>query len=103
MAEIATYEKQFKERAGYWRTHLESKERLAQLEDVINEGNKFFRIAKERFAPDLPLGTVAASAPLSELTKTYGASQAAVDKFVASLEQDNQALVDSQKDRKSVV
>ncbi|HEX5538974.1 MAG TPA: methyl-accepting chemotaxis protein, partial [Methylophilaceae bacterium] len=96
MAEVAAYEKQFKQRADYWRTHLESKERQAQLENIINEGNKFFRIAKERFAPALPLGTVAASAPLGELTKSYGLSQAAVDKFVASLEQDNQALVDSQ-------
>ena len=96
MAEVAAYEKQFKQRAEYWRTNLESPQRLAQLEEIIQEGDKFFRIARERFAPALPLGTVAASAPLGELTKSYGLSKVAVDNFVASLEQDNQALVDSQ-------
>ena len=96
MAEVAAYEKQFKERAEYWRARLESPQRLADLEKVVSEGNEFFRIARERFAPALPLGTVAASAPLGELTRSYGLSKIAVDNFVASLERDNQALVDSQ-------
>jgi twitching motility protein PilJ len=96
MAEVADYEKQFKQRAEYWRSRLESPQRLAQLDLVISEGNEFFRIARERFAPALPLGTVAASAPLGELTRSYGLSKIAVDNFVANLERDNQALVDSQ-------
>jgi twitching motility protein PilJ len=96
MAEVAAYEKQFKQRAEYWRANLDSPQRLAQLEEIVQEGDKFFRIARERFAPALPLGTVAASAPLGELTKSYGLSKVAVDNFVASLERDNQALVDSQ-------
>lgn len=96
MAEVAGYEKAFKERVDYWRAHIDSPERLAQLEDVISEGDNFFRIAKDKLAPALPLGTVAASAPLGELTTSYGRSKLAVDKFVATLEKDNQALVDSQ-------
>jgi twitching motility protein PilJ len=98
MAEVAAYEKEFKEHAEYWRENLESEQRLVQLEEIIRQGNEFFRIAREQFAPALPLGTVAASAPLGQLTKSYGESQLAVNKFVASLEQDNQALVDSQNE-----
>ena len=96
MAEVAGYEKQFKARAEYWRAHVDSPERVAQLENVISEGDNFFRVAKDRFAPALPLGTVAASAPLGELTTIYGRSKASGDKFVSSLEADNTALVDSQ-------
>ncbi|HEY8119565.1 MAG TPA: methyl-accepting chemotaxis protein [Methylophilaceae bacterium] len=98
MAEVAVYEKQFKERAEYWRAHLDSKERLDQLEEIIREGDNFFRIAKDQFAPALPMGTVASAAPLGALTASYGRSQAAVDQFVATLEKDNKALVDSQTD-----
>ena len=96
MAEVAEYQKQFKERAEYWRSHLDSKERLDELEEIIREGDNFFRIAKDQFAPALPLGTVASAAPLGALTASYGRSKVAVDNFVASVEKDNKTLVDSQ-------
>ncbi len=96
LANAAKAEAMFKERSAYWRKNLNNEKLLASLEAVIKTGENFFDVANKRYIPALPLGTVAASAPLLDLTAAFEASKQAGNAFAAAVETENKALVESQ-------
>jgi twitching motility protein PilJ len=96
LANAAKNEKLFKQRSAYWRKNLDNKKLQAPLEAVIHAGENFFQVANKRYIPALPLGTVAASAPLSDLTAAFVATKQAGDTFTMQIKKENDALVQSQ-------
>lgn len=86
----------FKERSAYWRKNLHNAKLQASLEAVISAGENFYQVANTRYLPALPLGTVASSAPLSDLTAAFEETKQASAKFTAAIQQENKALVESQ-------
>ncbi|PKO45154.1 MAG: methyl-accepting chemotaxis protein [Betaproteobacteria bacterium HGW-Betaproteobacteria-22] len=96
LANAAKSEALFKERSDYWRKNLESESLKAPLEAVIKAGENFFDVANNRYLPALPLGTVAASAPLSDLTAAFELSKQAANEFTKAIEKENKSLIESQ-------
>lgn len=96
LANAANSEAKFKERSGYWRKNLNNEKLLASLEAVIKAGENFFEVANRRYIPALPLGTVAASAPLLDLTAAFEVTKQAGNTFTAEIEKENIALIESQ-------
>ncbi len=96
LANAAKSEAMFKERSEYWRKNLNNKKLEAPLEAVISAGENFFEVANKRYIPALPLGTVAASAPLLDLTAAFEASKQAGNTFTQAIAQENKALIESQ-------
>lgn len=96
LANAAKNELEFNERSAYWRKNLDNKNLQEPLETVITSGEAFFRVANTRFVPAVALGTVAASAPLSDLTLAFELSKQAGASFTQAIEQENQKLVLSQ-------
>ncbi|OIR17602.1 methyl-accepting chemotaxis protein PctB [mine drainage metagenome] len=92
----AKSEAMFKERSAYWRKNLDNQKLQASLDAVIVAGESFFQVANKRYIPSLPLGTVAASAPLSDLTAAFVATKQAGDAFTMEIKKQNDALVQSQ-------
>lgn len=86
----------FKERSEYWRKNLNNEKLQVELEAVIQAGSNFFEVANKRYIPALPLGTVAASAPLLDLTAAFEASKQAGNNFTLAIQKENNALVESQ-------
>lgn len=86
----------FKERSEYWRKNLDNPKLEASLEAVIQAGSSFFEVANKRYIPALPLGTVAASAPLLEMTAAFEASKQAGNAFTQEIQKENNALVETQ-------
>jgi len=93
LANAAKDEQGFKDRSAYWRKNLDNKNLQAPLEAVITSGEAFFLVANTRFVPAVPLGTVASSAPLSDVTLAFEASKQAGASFTQAIEQENQKLV----------
>lgn len=96
LANAAKSEAMFKERSEYWRKNLNNDKLLGALEAVIKAGDNFFEVANKRYIPALPLGTVAASAPLLDLTAAFEATKQAGNTFTAEIEKENKALIESQ-------
>lgn len=96
LANAAKSEILFKERSEYWRKNLDNEKLQAQLEAVIQAGSNFFEVANKRYVPALPLGTVAASAPLLDLTAAFEASKQAGNEFTLAIQNENTALIESQ-------
>lgn len=95
LANAANNEKLFKERSEYWRKNLDNKQLQDSLEAVIQAGENFFSVANKRYIPALPLGTVAASAPLSDLTAAFEATKKAGSTFTQDIEKQNKELIES--------
>jgi twitching motility protein PilJ len=95
LANAAKSEASFKERSIYWRKNLNNNTLKGPLEDLIKSGENFYQVANVRYIPSLPLGTVAASAPLSELTSAFEATKQAGSAFTMEIERQNKALVES--------
>lgn len=96
LATAKKFEALFAERSKYWAENLQSDDLKAALQSSIKAGENFFRIANTRYVPALPLGTTAASAPLSELTDAFSTSKLANDNFIGLVQAENAKLVDSQ-------
>jgi twitching motility protein PilJ len=96
LANAAKSEALFKERSEYWRKNLDNEKLQAQLEAVIQAGSNFFDVANKRYIPALPLGTVAASAPLLDLTAAFEASKQAGNDFTLAIQKENNTLIESQ-------
>lgn len=88
-------EAESKARAAFWRDNLESERLRGQLEAVIKANENFFKVTKEKYIPALMTGAEAASAPLAEVTASYDVAKGVVNQFVAQLDQENKALIDS--------
>jgi twitching motility protein PilJ len=95
LANAAKSEAAFKDRSIYWRKNLDNNMLKGPLEDLIKSGENFYQVANVRYIPSLPLGTVAASAPLSELTAAFEATKQAGSAFTMEIEKQNKALVES--------
>ena len=96
LANAAKSEALFKERSEYWRKNLNNEKLQAPLEAVIQAGLNFFEVANKRYIPALPLGTVAASAPLLDLTAAFEASKQAGNTFTQEIQKENNSLIDTQ-------
>lgn len=96
LANAAKSEALFKERSEYWRKNLNNEKLQASLEAVIQAGSNFFEVANKRYIPALPLGTVAASAPLLDLTAAFEASKQAGNTFTQEIQNENNALIETQ-------
>jgi len=96
LANAAKSEALFKDRSEYWRKNLDNEKLQAQLEAVIQAGSNFFEVANKRYIPALPLGTVAASAPLLDLTAAFEASKQAGNDFTLAIQKENNTLIESQ-------
>ena len=96
LANAAKSEALFKERSEYWRKNLNNEKLQASLENVIQAGSNFFEVANKRYIPALPLGTVAASAPLLDLTAAFEASKQAGNTFTQQIQLENNALIETQ-------
>ncbi|NOS97459.1 MAG: methyl-accepting chemotaxis protein [Methylotenera sp.] len=96
LANAAQFEDAFKIRTAYWQKNLDNDKLQPLLEAVIQAGNNFFRIANLRLVPAIPMGTVAATAPLSDLTVAFEASQKASNDFVVAIDAENKKLLSSQ-------
>lgn len=86
----------FKERSEYWRKNLDNEKLQASLEAVISATENFFTVANKRYIPALPLGTVAASAPLSDLTAAFEVAKQTSNTFTTEIEKENKELIQSQ-------
>jgi len=84
-----------KERSEYWRQNLNNEKLQGSLEAVIKAGENFFSVANKRYIPALPLGTVAASAPLSELTSAFEVTKQTGSVFTMEIEKQNKTLIES--------
>ena len=89
LANAAKSEALFKERSEYWRKNLDNEKLQASLENVIQAGSNFFEVANKRYIPALPLGTVAASAPLLDLTAAFEQSKQAGNTFTQEIQNEN--------------
>jgi twitching motility protein PilJ len=96
LANAAKSEALFKERSEYWRKNLDNEKLQASLENVIQAGSNFFEVANKRYVPALPLGTVAASAPLLDLTAAFELSKQAGNTFTQQIQNENNALIETQ-------
>lgn len=96
LANAAKSEALFKERSEYWRKNLNNEKLQAPLEAVIQAGLNFFEVANKRYIPALPLGTVAASAPLLDLTAAFEASKQAGNTFTQEIQKENNSLIETQ-------
>lgn len=96
IANAAKFETLFKERATYWQKNIKDEKLQAALSELIKSGDSFFLVAHSRFLPSLPLGTVAASAPLSDLTTAFEMTQQTANNFAHAVQAENSALVESQ-------
>jgi len=92
----AKSEAMFKERSEYWRKHLNNPKLQEPLEAVIQAGSNFFEVANKRYIPALPLGTVAASAPLLDLTAAFESSKQAGNAFTLEIQKENNNLIETQ-------
>ncbi|MDZ4140705.1 MAG: methyl-accepting chemotaxis protein [Methylotenera sp.] len=98
LANAAKFEALFKERSAYWQKNLNNESLKDSFEASVQAGNNFFRIANTRLVPAIPLGTVAASAPLSDLTLAFEVAQQASHTFIAAVQIENKKLLASQTD-----
>ncbi len=98
LANAAKFEALFKERSAYWQKNLNNDSLKDSFEASVQAGNNFFRIANTRLVPAIPLGTVAASAPLSDLTLAFEVAQQASHTFIAAVQIENKKLLASQTD-----
>jgi len=96
IANAAKFEASFKERAAYWQKNLKNEKLKGSLDATIKAGENFFQVAHARFIPSLPLGTVAASAPLSDLTAAFEMAQQAGNTFIIQVQEENNVLLQSQ-------
>ncbi len=96
IANAAKFESLFKERAAFWQTNLKNEKLKVSLDATIKAGENFFQVAHSRFIPALPMGTVAASAPLSDLTAAFEMAQQAGNTFISQVQEENNILVQSQ-------
>lgn len=92
----AKNEADFKARSEYWRKNLTNPKLQGSLEAVIKAGENFFQVANARYIPALPLGTVAASAPLSDLTAAFEVTKQTGNAFTADIQKENESLIQSQ-------
>ena len=96
IANAAKFEALFKERAAYWKENIKNEKLQGSLTATIQAGENFFQVAHTRFIPSLPLGTVAASAPLSDLTSAFELAQQTGNTFTNEVQSENKALIESQ-------
>jgi twitching motility protein PilJ len=92
----ANDEKVFKERVTYWRETLDNDNLKTSLEALSAAGENFFSVANRRYIPALPLGTVAASAPLLDLTAAFEDTKQTAVNFGAAVAKENKTLVEAQ-------
>lgn len=96
LANAAKSEAEFKARSEYWRKSLNNEKLQGSLETVITAGENFFQVANKRYIPALPLGTVAASAPLSDLTAAFEVTKQTGSAFTLEISKENNDLISSQ-------
>ncbi|MDP2072020.1 methyl-accepting chemotaxis protein [Methylotenera sp.] len=96
LANAAKFEALFKERSAYWQQNLNNDKLKGPLEASVKAGENFFRVAHTRYIPSLPLGTVAASAPLSDLTAAFEVAQQTSNTFILAVRDENNSLIESQ-------
>ena len=96
LANAAKNEVEFKARSEYWRKSLNNEKLQGSLDAVISAGENFFQVANKRYIPALPLGTVAASAPLSDLTLAFEAAKQSGAAFTLEIAKENKVLIESQ-------
>ena len=96
LANAAKNEADFKTRSTYWRKNVDNENLRGPLEAVITAGENFFQVANKRYIAALSMGTVAASAPLSDLTSAFEVTKQTGVAFTAAIEKENSALVESQ-------
>jgi len=96
LANAATDEAAFKSRTEYWRKNLNNDKLKDKLEELAQAGDNFFAVANRRYIPALPLGTVAASAPLLDLTAAFDVTKQAGNNFAAAVDVENKSLIESQ-------
>ena len=96
LASAKKFEELFRERSSYWQQNINNDKLKTPLDASIKAGEDFFRIANTRLVPAIPLGTVAASAPLSELTAAFEVAQLAGNAFTQAVQEENAALLASQ-------
>ena len=96
LANAATDEATFKARTEYWRKNLNNDKLKDKLEELAQAGDNFFAVANRRYIPALPLGTVAASAPLLDLTAAFDVTKQAGNNFAAAVDIENKSLIESQ-------
>jgi len=96
LASAKKFEELFRERSSYWQQNINNDKLKAPLDASIKASEDFFRIANTRLVPAIPLGTVAASAPLSELTSAFEVAQVAANTFIEAVQEENTALLVSQ-------
>ena len=92
----AKYEVLFKERAAYWQKNLNNEKLQGPFAAMVKSGENFYQVAHARFIPSLPLGTVAASAPLADLTAAFEVAQQTGNTFTNAVQVENKALIESQ-------
>ncbi len=96
LANAAKDEATFKARSEYWRKNLDNEKLQGSLESIITAGENFFQVANKRYIPALPLGTVAASAPLSDLTAAFEVTKQTGAAFTLEIAKENKVLIESQ-------
>ena len=96
LAKAARFEALFRDRSTYWQENIDNPELKGALLASIKAGENFFLVAKNRFIPSLPLGTVAASAPLSELTAAFEITNQTGNTLREAVASENTKLLESQ-------
>lgn len=96
LANAALKETEFKDRVAYWTKNLHNAKLKESMAQVIQANENFFKVANTRYIPALPLGTVAASAPLAELTLAFDDARSTGYAFVLDVKEENRLLIKSQ-------
>ena len=95
IANAAKFEALFKDRAAFWQKNLGNEKLQGPYEAMIKSSENFFQVAHTRFIPSLPLGTVAASAPLSDLTAAFEVAQQTGNTFIIAVQEEQKNLIES--------
>lgn len=96
LAQLKVAHDEFRQRAEYWRANLKEESLRGDLEATITAGESFFALAKKEYIPALMTSPIAAVGPLIQLTASYEADKATVDRFIAKLDKANKSLLDAQ-------
>ncbi len=95
LEEAKKYEKEYNERLAYWKDNYPKQFGASSFQAVVKSNENFYRIFNKDFSTAIKLGSVAAAAPLGELTKAYEVNKQTALTMVGDVNKESAATVSS--------